>query len=629
MWRYAVLAALSSPIGELCAQEPSALRAQLVVDTTLAPGSSHQYSFRLDHGASIAITVLQAGVDVVLEVRRSNDSVPETFDSPNGRNGPELLEIIATQPQHYLLTVRPYDANEPIGRYRLTVEQVRDARQTAALLNERRVAREDAARWLRARSATIPAITGITTASRIEPLDELATRARVIGLGEATHGSREFGDARLAITQRLIERHGYRLIAIEASATRLSENQHVEAGWIGRRTQRQLVEWVKSYNVRHPKDRVRVTGLDANDFAPSLPRLRDFVRSAYGEDAVSRWAPIEAELAAADSQAAVFGDSSVEPSIRTALLELVAVLHHDEPLLVRRIGPEARVAIRTAEILSQFADFNGGGAGGVVHHDRDWYMTANLLRSLEGVGAAPKAVFWAHNAHVAKAGPRTTGGLLSAVLGCDYAAIALTFGEGAFVAQVPNDVDDRLTVSSLPRGPEETVESIMAHVGPGIQWAAWPCGTSAATAWLQAPQRMHWVGALFSPRTPPSEAYRPFDLPTNFDGLLYIPEVTADDVFTDRPRVPPRRRGLRRRGLRRSGHRAPSEAMRDPSTNPQPTPPLPPAPQRPSVRGVQGDLAPARRHAAIATAIPPTTIRHADQSRSKLNQARCSSRSPR
>lgn len=35
------------------------------------------------------------------------------------------------------------------------------------------------------------------------------------------------------------------------------------------------------------------------------------------------------------------------------------------------------------------------------------------------------------------------------------------------------------------------------------------------------------------------------------------------------------------------------------------------------------------RHTAITTAIPPTTIRHSDQSRSRLNQARCSSRNPR
>ena len=40
--------------------------------------------------------------------------------------------------------------------------------------------------------------------------------ARVILLGEATHGTSEFYRARAAITRRLIERHGFTIVAVEA-----------------------------------------------------------------------------------------------------------------------------------------------------------------------------------------------------------------------------------------------------------------------------------------------------------------------------------------------------------------------------------------------------------------------------
>ena len=40
--------------------------------------------------------------------------------------------------------------------------------------------------------------------------------ARVVLLGEATHGSSEFYRARAAITRRLIERHGFSIVAVEA-----------------------------------------------------------------------------------------------------------------------------------------------------------------------------------------------------------------------------------------------------------------------------------------------------------------------------------------------------------------------------------------------------------------------------
>jgi hypothetical protein len=41
-------------------------------------------------------------------------------------------------------------------------------------------------------------------------------KARVVLLGEATHGTSEFYRARAQITRRLIERHGFNIVAVEA-----------------------------------------------------------------------------------------------------------------------------------------------------------------------------------------------------------------------------------------------------------------------------------------------------------------------------------------------------------------------------------------------------------------------------
>src|ERR671927_512354 len=40
--------------------------------------------------------------------------------------------------------------------------------------------------------------------------------AKVVLMGEATHGTSEFYRARAAITRRLIERHGFTIVAVEA-----------------------------------------------------------------------------------------------------------------------------------------------------------------------------------------------------------------------------------------------------------------------------------------------------------------------------------------------------------------------------------------------------------------------------
>jgi hypothetical protein len=157
-----------------------------VHDVTLQPGASHDYEVQLGRGESAQIVVRQQGVDVVVEVRAPDGKLIDAVDGPTGRNGDERVEIIALVGGRYSLRVRPFDANEPAGKYRLEVQALRSARETAKLLRTRADARKDAAEWLRARSGTI---------------DPLAARARVIGLGEATHGSREFGDLRVSLTK--------------------------------------------------------------------------------------------------------------------------------------------------------------------------------------------------------------------------------------------------------------------------------------------------------------------------------------------------------------------------------------------------------------------------------------------
>lgn len=51
--------------------------------------------------------------------------------------------------------------------------------------------------------------------------------------------------------------------------------------------------------------------------------------------------------------------------------------------------------------------------------------------------------------------------------------------------------------------------------------------------WLRAARPLHWVGGLFAPGSLPSEAFRPFTLVNDFDGILYLPRVIADQLFDE------------------------------------------------------------------------------------------------
>lgn len=545
----------------ILAQTPLALTPRTRIDTVLAQGARHAYALQLRAGASAEVTVTQRGVDVVVEVRNERDSLLVTRDSPNGRNGPEVVDFVAPRAARYRLIVRPFDEREPEGRYTLDVTAWRSAAATKDLLAARQRERAAAAAWLASRSGPLPALTGTPARGTLAPLDSLAARATVIGIGEATHGSREFGDLRLIVTRYLVEHHGFRLVAIEASANRLavldryargiesseSITPIVERGWIGRRPLRELVAWLWEWNREHPADVVRLVGLDPQEHELARRDLREFIARAYPE-AAERYAAVERELAAADSQASVFGDARIDTTARRFLRDLVVQGEGDAPAL-RRVLDTLIVSagLDAARLLRQVAEFNAS-ARDAWSRSRDWYMAVNLLAELDRP-TRPRAVVWAHNAHVAappgrQAATAPMGSVLRQTLGCRYGALAVTFGQGTFVAQIPNDLEDDLAENTLPLAPETSIDGVVASVRPAGTFATWRCDASASTipVWLAAPQPMHWIGALFKPGTDPSEAFSPFRLVHDFDGIVFIPVVTADEMPSDRPLIPARRR---------------------------------------------------------------------------------------
>jgi erythromycin esterase len=529
----------------------SAINLSSSFEIVLAPGESHTYSIRLEKGSTALVAVRQIGVDVVIDVMDPAGRVIDSIDSPTGRNGDEIVELSANETGNYSIRVHPFDAKEPSGKYRLEFASLHDAQQTADIL-------ERAQQWFAQNSTSIPASGIIPASANLAKFDEFVQQKRVLGIGEATHGSREFGEFRLSLTKRLIERNGYRVVAIEGSESRyqylapyvrsevgksLEIEKRIETGWIGRRSQRDLIEWVRTWNATHRKDQVRIVGIDAGDNQDARDMLGEFIGKAYPEAVAKRWRQVLIDLAAADEQHLVFGDSGIDPTTKNFLLELKSMFDVDGPVLQARFGTQFGAAQEAATTLLEFADFNSRGGSAVINHSRDWYMANRVLRSLQDAGSSSKTIYWAHNAHVVhpSGSTRTAGGLLRDVLGCEYAAIALTFGQGAFVAQIPNDVEDRLAISTLPPAPRGTIESLFSGRPEGAL-VTWQCQIDASPDWFRIPHRMHWVGGLYKPGTNPNKAFRQFTLLSDFDGIAYLPVVTADEIPTDRPRVPARKR---------------------------------------------------------------------------------------
>lgn len=524
------------------AQGPTVLGPESEVTGALAPTSKTRFEVSLQRGQSALVNVVQEGVDVVVDVFDPSGRLLDSFDSPNGRNGTEVVDFIAGSPGAYSLVVRPYDANEPAGRFRLKVLKLRSVSDTASLLASRKAQSLGAAEWLRQQSVPLSGPLFSST------LDRLAKDAQVVGLGEATHGSNEFNKARFAITKRLVERDRFRIVAVEYSASRTMQLEPFWSGrkaadraalrnasWIGWAHYPHLIAWIRTWNLRHPKDTVRFVGVDSGDNAFARHVVDDIVRRTYTGQLANSWRLARRELEDADRQNAVFGDSSVDPRARETLVQLQRHLEAERPALVKRFGSKAVTRARESlAILLDFSDYNSGAP----KHNRDWYMARAIERHLHG---GHKAVYWAHNAHVAvSATGSTAGSNLRAVLGRGYLAIAQTAASGSFVAQRPNDLADRLEVSKFLRGTRDSVETALAQVRPGPFLAWWPGRGSEAPAFLRQPLPMRWIGGLYLPGGPPSSQYSLYNVPSAFDGIIFHPSVTAIPMPPARPIVPAR-----------------------------------------------------------------------------------------
>lgn len=529
-------------------REPIVLTQGSRLDKALDRGASHRYAVRLRRGESAEVTVTQQGVDVVLELFGPGGKRLDSADAPSGRGGDERLAIVADEGGAYEVLVRPFDPNEPAGGYRIAVTAWRDEAATRRWLGGRAEVRRSVASWLKARAGALQLREHAIDGPGLERFDLLAAQTRVLGLGEATHGSSELGDARLALTRRLVERHRVRVIALEASAARFrAVNSWARGGgcderlrelfgpqWIGRRPMLALARFVCAWNSAQPGDPVTLVGLDPQDNASVRATLSAFASQAYDPPYAAQIQAVAERLEAADAQAAVFGRSDVRADDWRLLKQLLGSLEAERPVLAARFGDApVQAVVEAVRDLVQVAEFNTDSRD-EPRRSRDWFMAANLLRA---VGPATRAVYWAHNAHVAHPPSRTgnaapAGKVLRDLLGREYGAVATSFLEGGFLAQRASDPDNRLATFTLPPAPAESIDAVLDSMGLGDALAAWPAEKPEAVvpAWLDKPQPLHWIGALFSDEWLPHQWAQPYRLAADFDGVVFLRKVQSEIV---------------------------------------------------------------------------------------------------
>lgn len=379
--------------------------------------------------------------------------------------------------------------------------------------------------------------------------------ARLIGLGEATHGSHEDGAAKAAIIKGLVTSGAVQTVFLEVNANGGRELDAFVQGQTGDPAERvrtaaifrvnktralaDLIGWLRDWN-RTAATPVRIYGIDCQATAPDALHALQVLRR-HDPAAAQRLMPGLSAIVSPEAQALRF-PLLIKSLTSAQLQEAMTALEALRSALERHPGTEdARYSALTAwqglnafELETSDGEITGDSDAIAAYYSRrDVFMAENILNS----PAQTRGVFWAHNNHVAGGVPAgtsyvPTGARLREVLGDSYRAVVVEYGRAQFNA-VPAllpfpqpsaaDKQSEITWGVRHGRPAE----LLSRAREGAYWVALrnlPDEPESA-AWRAMPYTLDWPGWL---ATPVQILKWPFRAPLGkmFDIVIYIPEMT-------------------------------------------------------------------------------------------------------
>ncbi|GAB3883910.1 erythromycin esterase family protein [Microbispora bryophytorum subsp. camponoti] len=397
---------------------------------------------------------------------------------------------------------------------------------------------DEVAEWLKARATPLNGLEPGAGTADLAPLRVALDGVRVVGLGEATHGSREFFLIRHRLLEFLVEDLGFTTLAVEASASASrAVDDYVQGGsgdpvealaglgfWTLHTAEMlAVVEWLRDHN-RTAARKVRFVGIDPQHPAASLHTLRTHL----GDDAPGLLDPL-APLAGKRLGVGPPLDRRIDADARRVEDFLTGVSAPDEA------AAHARIVRQSADLASR--PLRHPDPAQTLSVARDRYLADNVDLLLADPDA--RVAVWAHNGHIMKGGH--SGGSVTAMgrhlrqrHGEAYYALGVLFGAGRFRARrrrfgkvdpATPPVTFRVPLVRRPT----IVEARLATAHPGEHVIDLRSGPrpEAVTRWLGEPLHMRGYGGAVARRFTYKLGYMPTVLAEHFDGIAFVPATTA------------------------------------------------------------------------------------------------------
>ena len=384
--------------------------------------------------------------------------------------------------------------------------------------------------------------------SDLAPLGQMVGDAPVLGLGEGTHGSREFFTMKHRVFRYLVKEKGFTTFSLETGwSAGLQLNGYVLHGkgdpreimreefpkqtpW-NTREYLDLIEWMRTHNAQNP-NKVQFMGDDIN--YPTLgEELVDRVTEYIQRNAPTMLPKFNTMYRKFRS----FSDMDAYLRLPLSQRRVIASQVRQALALLQRYpgsNPEefdwtmqhARSLAQTATWLSYDLETKDGLVQALLY--RDQAMADNTVWWHQQTGH--KILLSAHNGHVAYQSdrpewyPKTQGAFLRERLGTRYVSAGFTFNEGSFNAMEADRVWKPFTVGPAKAGNNEHT---LHRVRPQDYFLDMRTAPAPARTWLDQARPTRSIGTDYP------DPEHMVTLGQTYDVLIHLHRIKASDLLRD------------------------------------------------------------------------------------------------
>ena len=378
--------------------------------------------------------------------------------------------------------------------------------------------------------------------------------ARVLLLGEASHGSSEFYRARAAITRRMIEHHGFNIVALEADwpdAARIDDYVRHHAPrpargdsfvrfptWMWRNLETlEFADWLRGHNEALPAERrIAVRGLDLYSLHQSMNAVIDYLvpfDTAAADAARTRYAC----LLPWSNDPARYGHAVMKGGRDSCEDAVVSQLRAMLDTRIAALGGNGEGwfdAIQNARIVVAAEQYYRALYRGAAEswNQRDRHMFGTLQALLAHGGDHAKAVVWAHNSHIGNAAATAMGWRGEFNIGelCRMAhgaeAVMIGFGTDRGLVAAASEWGGPMEVKVIRPARADSWEHAFRHAGFARSLTDWrgPARRPLADR-LRGPLLERAIGVVYRPESELLSHYFAAVLAEQFDAYVWFEET--------------------------------------------------------------------------------------------------------